>query len=97
MCGIVGWLSSSAAHPVAGEILARMRDTMVHRGPDGDGLWIAPGREVGLGFRRLAIIDLSTNANQPMANEGAIVSASSRSNSLREKGNAAKDPCRTRR
>jgi asparagine synthase (glutamine-hydrolysing) len=73
MCGIVGWLSSSAAHPVAGEALARMRDTMVHRGPDGDGLWVAPGREVGLGFRRLAIIDLSTDANQPMANEDGTV------------------------
>ena len=73
MCGIVGWLSSSAAHPVAGEVLARMRDTMVHRGPDGDGLWVAPGREVGLGFRRLAIIDLSTDANQPMTNEDGSV------------------------
>ena len=73
MCGIVGWLSSSAAHPVAGEVLARMRDTMVHRGPDGEGLWVAPGREVGLGFRRLAIIDLSTAANQPMANEDGTV------------------------
>ena len=73
MCGIVGWLSSSAAHPVAGEVLARMRDTMVHRGPDGDGLWVAPGREVGLAFRRLAIIDLSTDANQPMTNEDGSV------------------------
>jgi asparagine synthetase B (glutamine-hydrolysing) len=48
-----------------------MRDTMVHRGPDGEGLWVAPGREVGLGFRRLAIIDLSADAHQPMTNEDA--------------------------
>jgi asparagine synthetase B (glutamine-hydrolysing) len=42
---------------------------MVHRGPDGEGLWVAPGREVALAFRRLAIVDLSTTANQPMTNE----------------------------
>ena len=50
-----------------------MRDTMVHRGPDGAGLWVAPGREVGLGFRRLAIVDLSATANQPMTNEDGTV------------------------
>jgi len=48
MCGIVGWLSCLPAHPVDGTVLARMRDTMVHRGPDGDGLWVAPGRERGV-------------------------------------------------
>jgi len=73
MCGIVGWLSSSPAHPVDGSVLARMRDTMVHRGPDGEGLWVAPGREVALAFRRLAIVDLSTTANQPMTNEDGSV------------------------
>ena len=57
------------AHPVDGETLGRMRDTMTHRGPDGAGLWVAPGREVALAFRRLAIVDLSTTANQPMTNE----------------------------
>ena len=62
MCGIVGWLSTQAAHPVDGETLGRMRDTMVHRGPDGAGLCISPGREVGLAHRRLAIIDLSAAA-----------------------------------
>ncbi len=73
MCGIVGWLSSSTAQPVEPEILARMRDTMVHRGPDGEGAWLNPGRNVGLAFRRLAIIDLSETANQPMANEDGSV------------------------
>jgi len=73
MCGIVGWLSSSPAHPVDGSVLARMRDTMVHRGPDGEGLWVAPGREVALAFRRLAIVDLSATANQPMTNEDGTV------------------------
>ncbi len=73
MCGIVGWLSTSPAQPVAADVVARMRDTIVHRGPDGEGLWVAPGREVGLGFRRLAIVDLSPNANQPMTNEDGTV------------------------
>jgi asparagine synthase (glutamine-hydrolysing) len=41
---------------------------MVHRGPDGGGLWISPDRRVGFGHRRLSIIDLSTSANQPMSN-----------------------------
>ncbi len=46
-----------------------MRDSMPHRGPDGIGAWVSPAGDVGLGFRRLAIIDLSEKANQPMSNE----------------------------
>ena len=70
MCGIAGVVSFGpgpfAASP---EYVARMRDTMVHRGPDGADLWISDDRRVGLGFRRLAIVDLSPQAMQPMANE----------------------------
>jgi asparagine synthase (glutamine-hydrolysing) len=73
MCGIVGWLSCSGAQPVSSDVLARMRDRMIHRGPDGEGLWVDPSRNVGLGFRRLAIIDLSAEANQPMTNEDSTV------------------------
>jgi asparagine synthase (glutamine-hydrolysing) len=73
MCGIVGWLSTATAHPVDAAHLARMRDTMVHRGPDGEGLWVAPDRRVGLAFRRLATVDLSTTANQPMTDEDGSV------------------------
>jgi asparagine synthase (glutamine-hydrolysing) len=43
-----------------------MRDQMIHRGPDGKGLWISPDQRVGLAHRRLAIIDLSDNGAQPM-------------------------------
>ena len=50
-----------------------MRDEMVHRGPDGQGLWLSADRRAGLGFRRLAIVDLSPAANQPMANEDGSV------------------------
>jgi asparagine synthase (glutamine-hydrolysing) len=73
MCGIVGWLSLSSARPVEADVLARMRDSMVHRGPDGEGLWVAGARNVGLAFRRLAIVDLSPEAGQPMANEDGSI------------------------
>ncbi|NJO32070.1 MAG: asparagine synthetase B, partial [Rhodospirillales bacterium] len=46
-----------------------MRDTMLHRGPDGGGTWVAARGHIGLGHRRLSIVDLSTSANQPMPNE----------------------------
>ncbi len=67
MCGIAGALSfASSTFAVTEPWLVAMRDTMVHRGPDSAGLWIAADRKVGLAFRRLAIIDLSEAANQPM-------------------------------
>jgi asparagine synthase (glutamine-hydrolysing) len=69
MCGITAWLSWNEGAPVDPDVLARMRDTLAHRGPDGTGLWLAPDRTVGLAFRRLAIIDLNDTANQPMTNE----------------------------
>ncbi len=64
MCGIVGVASS---HPVAdGRCLSVMRDRLSHRGPDGAGEWWSADRRVGLGHRRLAIIDLSPAGRQPM-------------------------------
>lgn len=64
MCGIVGFLNLDGAPAERATILA-MRDMLAHRGPDAQGLYI--DGEVGLGHRRLAIIDLSNAANQPMA------------------------------
>src|SRR6266704_958950 len=70
MCGIVGVLSfANSAFRVSEPYLVRMRDVMAHRGPDGAGIFISPDRRVGLGHRRLSIIDLSENAAQPMVNE----------------------------
>ena len=70
MCGIVGiYAFRSNATPIDPRLLDRMRDTMVHRGPDGNQSWISDNGMVGLGFRRLAIIDLSDAAMQPMSNE----------------------------
>ncbi|OHE73976.1 MAG: asparagine synthase (glutamine-hydrolyzing) [Verrucomicrobia bacterium GWF2_51_19] len=50
-----------------------MRDTMVHRGPDGCGHYCSRDGSVGLGHRRLSILDLATSANQPMPNEDKTV------------------------
>lgn len=74
MCGIIGTLVFQGSNFVLTEAgLVRMRDTMIHRGPDGGGIWIAPDKKIGLGHRRLSIIDLSTVANQPMSNEDGSV------------------------
>ena len=70
MCGIVGALTfKNSSFSVTTPYIARMRDTMLHRGPDGAGVWIAENSRVGLGHRRLSIIDLSDAAAQPMSNE----------------------------
>ena len=70
MCGIVGSFMTGSSKAAVGEtVLAAMRDRMVHRGPDGGDLWYSRDGICGFGHRRLAIIDLSTNAFQPMANE----------------------------
>ncbi len=63
MCGIAGVAYLDAA-PVSPVILKRMTDAIAHRGPDGEGHWIEGN--LGLGHRRLAIIDLSPAGRQPM-------------------------------
>src|SRR5512139_1061909 len=68
MCGIVG-IYSFQGQPIESDKRATMRYTMTHRGPDGAGLWVSADRTVGLAHRRLSIIDLSEEANQPMSNE----------------------------
>ncbi|MCB2061618.1 MAG: asparagine synthase (glutamine-hydrolyzing), partial [Novosphingobium sp.] len=64
MCGIAGIFHVSTPKPVDPARVERMCDAMVHRGPDGHGVWTAPG--VGLGHRRLSIIDIA-GSPQPMA------------------------------
>jgi asparagine synthase (glutamine-hydrolysing) len=71
MCGIAGIASFNDAQLVDEERLRAMCGTLVHRGPDDEGYHISQG--VGLGMRRLAIIDL-TGGRQPIANEdGSVV------------------------
>src|SRR6185369_16706636 len=69
MCGITGAMTFDAGFRITPDLIDRMRDTMAHRGPDGVGTWVSDDGRVGLGFRRLAIIDLNPNAIQPMVNE----------------------------
>lgn len=64
MCGIAGIFHLSTPKPVDPARVERMCDAIAHRGPDGRGVWTAPG--VGLGHRRLSIIDLA-GSPQPMA------------------------------
>lgn len=63
MCGIAGLLRLDG-RPVSPAILKAMTDAIAHRGPDGEGHWVEGS--VGLGHRRLAIIDLSPAGHQPM-------------------------------
>jgi len=69
MCGITGKISFDGA-PIDRELLTAMTDAVTHRGPDAAGYYVGDG--VGLGHRRLSIIDLSTG-DQPLANEDETV------------------------
>lgn len=70
MCGIVGIVKLDPREHVEQERLKQMRDVLSHRGPDGAGLWVEG--PVGLGHRRLAIVDVA-GGHQPMANEDQTV------------------------
>ncbi|MEO5893853.1 MAG: asparagine synthase (glutamine-hydrolyzing) [Ferruginibacter sp.] len=65
MCGIAGIISLNNLL-VSKERLTKMTDALAHRGPDGEGYWLNTNGNSGFGHRRLAIIDLSNNAAQPM-------------------------------
>ncbi|MEO8072915.1 MAG: asparagine synthase (glutamine-hydrolyzing) [Acidobacteriota bacterium] len=72
MCGIAGILhfNSSENRPNA-NLVRRMTDVLTHRGPDDSGIWL--DNSVGLGHRRLSIIDLSKHGRQPMSNEDGSI------------------------
>jgi asparagine synthase (glutamine-hydrolysing) len=72
VCGICGELTLDGA-AVSADTIASMRDRLEHRGPDDQGVFVSDDRRAGLGFRRLAIIDVSPLGNQPMANEDGSV------------------------
>lgn len=65
MCGIAGIWSNYRSDNTAVD-LKKMTDSIIHRGPDGSGHWLATEGNVALGHRRLAIIDLSEGGAQPM-------------------------------
>src|SRR5919108_5602406 len=66
MCGIAGIVDPALPADELRRVLPRMTDSLVHRGPDGEGCFVAPG--VGLGMRRLSIIDVA-GGRQPISNE----------------------------
>jgi asparagine synthase (glutamine-hydrolysing) len=65
MCGICGFNWADE------QLIEGMKDTLVHRGPDAEGSYVAPG--ISLGHRRLSIVDLSDSGRQPLANEDGSV------------------------
>jgi asparagine synthase (glutamine-hydrolysing) len=70
VCGIAGIHAyREPERPIDGALLDAMTDQLAHRGPDGRGTWRAPG--IGLGHRRLSILDLSDVASQPMVSADA--------------------------
>jgi asparagine synthase (glutamine-hydrolysing) len=72
MCGIAGIIDLKAAREVDRAALQRMTDALRHRGPDGEGFFIAPG--VGFGHRRLAIIDREGGAQPFHSQSGGVLS-----------------------
>src|ERR1019366_830025 len=66
MCGLVGFLGGVAGVDGDDVLLCRMSDTLINRGPDDGGYWCDSEQRVGLGLRRLAIVDLSPAGHQPM-------------------------------
>ncbi len=65
MCGIAGFLGEHSQ-----SLLQDMADALSHRGPDGGGIWHRPEAGIGLAHRRLAIIDPTDAASQPMQSCG---------------------------
>lgn len=66
VCGITGYLGRFGDGASNVELIRRMTDTLVRRGPDDAGHWVNAGIGVGLGHRRLSIVDLSPAGHQPM-------------------------------
>jgi asparagine synthase (glutamine-hydrolysing) len=71
MCGIAGIFEYERTDPIPRELVHEMNQTIVHRGPDDEGIFVGPG--IGFGFRRLSIIDLS-GGHQPISNEDGTIS-----------------------
>jgi asparagine synthase (glutamine-hydrolysing) len=66
MCGIAGFLTEVQNRERNRGVLSRMTSALIHRGPDGHGLWQDTSGQANLGHRRLAILDLTPTGNQPM-------------------------------
>jgi asparagine synthase (glutamine-hydrolysing) len=81
VCGICGKLNFDREKSVSPSLLKAMADAIYHRGPDDEGFYRSGA--VGLGFRRLSIIDLNTG-HQPLSNEDETVWNSARNCSAKD-------------
>jgi len=73
VCGFIGVYHYNSSKIIEESLVIEMRDTMIHRGPDDCGIYVSADRKLGLGHRRLSIIDLSPRGRQPMCDsEGKI-------------------------
>src|SRR5208283_4275457 len=70
MCGISGIFEFDQAHTIEREVVHRMNESLRHRGPDDEGIFVDLG--IGLGHRRLSIIDLA-GGHQPISNEDGSI------------------------
>jgi len=70
MCGLTGIFEYQRLTEIPQALVHRMNETIVHRGPDDEGIFVGPG--IGLGFRRLSIIDLA-GGHQPLSNEDGTI------------------------
>lgn len=66
MCGLTGFLDPGGKLAAREETLRAMTRSLVHRGPDDEGIWLDNDAGIGLGHRRLSILDLSSAGHQPM-------------------------------
>ncbi len=73
MCGICGVFNYGRSDAVEEKVILKMRDTMIHRGPDDKGVFLSSEGRTGLGHRRLSIIDLSPSGRQPLCNEDETI------------------------
>ena len=69
MCGICGIFHFENPTPIDENLLCDMCTSLQHRGPDAKGIWVSKEKEIGLGHRRLTILDNNENANQPMTDK----------------------------
>ena len=72
MCGISGIIQNTPNYAIRKK-LAEMSFAIKHRGPDGADIWLSKNQLVGLAHQRLAIVDLSSKANQPMSDKDQTI------------------------
>ncbi|HAJ06627.1 MAG TPA: asparagine synthetase B, partial [Chloroflexi bacterium] len=73
MCGICGLVQFPGCPPISLDMLEKMSELIVHRGPDDSGIYVSNDNSVGLCNRRLSIIDPTDSGRQPFSNEDKTI------------------------